>query len=96
MSPDKLCFAYQPDYALFDMNTMTATELVMPAPSATAASGLSAFSGLSGYMTLGLGAKARPVVIQINDEETLVVKDSKAVRLHRCILSSLSQTKASR
>ncbi|KIY68727.1 hypothetical protein CYLTODRAFT_436489 [Cylindrobasidium torrendii FP15055 ss-10] len=76
MSSDKLCFAYAPDYAIFDMNTLTATELVLPAPSTTATA-LGTLTGLTGYMTLGLGAKAKPVVIQLNDAETVVFKDNE-------------------
>lgn len=37
---------------------------------------MGAFSGLTGYMTLGLGAKAKPGLVRLNDTEALVVKDS--------------------
>ncbi|KAF9026027.1 hypothetical protein BDZ89DRAFT_1135054 [Hymenopellis radicata] len=74
MTPDRICFAYAPDFAIFDLNTMTATEVTLPLPTSTTAS---AFTGLTGYMTLGLGAKAKPSVVQINDQETLIVKDNE-------------------
>ena len=61
------------DYAIFSIPTMTATDITLPLPTATSAG---AFSGLAGYMTLGLGAKAKPGVIQISDSEVLISKDS--------------------
>ena len=46
--------------------------------------GMGALSGLGGYMTLGLGAKAKPNVANVNDNEALIAKDSKYtfVQLH--------------
>ncbi len=83
MTPDRICFAYAPDFAIFDLNTMTATEIMLPMPTSTTAS---AFTGLTGYMTLGLGAKAKPSVVQINDQETLIVKDSTSYAIRESSL----------
>ena len=44
--------------------------------------GMGALSGLGGYMTLGLGAKAKPNVVNVNDNEALVAKDSKYTLVH--------------
>ena len=38
--------------------------------------GMSALSGLGGYMTLGLGSKLRPCVTNVDDENVLIAKDS--------------------
>jgi Vam6/Vps39-like protein vacuolar protein sorting-associated protein 39 len=38
--------------------------------------GKGAFTGLGGYMTLGLGAKLRPCITHVGDDEALVAKDS--------------------
>lgn len=38
---------------------------------------MGAFTGISGYMSLGLGAKAKPCAVTINENETLIVKDSE-------------------
>ena len=68
-------------------------------PIATASStnsigmGMGALSGLGGYMTLGLGAKAKPNVINVNDDEALISKDSKwlDVVVHDNMLSTSRQ-----
>ena len=36
---------------------------------------MNAFTGLTGYMTLGLGAKAKPGVVQVGNSEFLISKD---------------------
>lgn len=51
-------------------------------PTATSGSaignmGMGALSGLGGYMTLGLGSKAKPCVVSIDEKEALVAKDSE-------------------
>lgn len=78
-----ICFGYSPtEYASFSLNTLATTELTAPVSPTTSGTGISnismgAFSGLSGYMTLGLGAKAKPCVVSVNESEALVAKDSK-------------------
>ena len=37
--------------------------------------GMSAFSGLGGYMTLGLGAKAKPNALRVTETEFLIAKE---------------------
>lgn len=61
------------EYAIFSIPTMTATDIVTPMPT-TASTGT--FGGLAGYMTLGLGAKAKPGVIQMSDSEVLIARES--------------------
>jgi hypothetical protein len=39
--------------------------------------GMNAFSGLGGYMTLGLGAKNKPTIIKTADGEFVILKDSE-------------------
>ncbi|KAK0495160.1 hypothetical protein EDD18DRAFT_1170925 [Armillaria luteobubalina] len=76
MTNECICFAYSPtEYAVFNMSSMTAVDVTMPITTSTTASGMGAFSGLTGYMTLGLGAKAKPSVAQIDEDNTLVFKD---------------------
>jgi hypothetical protein len=41
--------------------------------------GMGALTGLTGYMTLGLGAKPKPGVIRLNDDEALIIKDSESI-----------------
>lgn len=49
----------------------------MPLPVAAATGkSMGAFSGLTGYMSLGLGAKAKPTMAPVGEDEVLVVKDS--------------------
>ncbi|KAI9510073.1 hypothetical protein F5148DRAFT_1282272 [Russula earlei] len=41
--------------------------------------GMNAFSGLGGYMTLGLGSKLRPCVTDVGDAEVLIAKDNEGL-----------------
>lgn len=57
------------------------SELAIPISPTTSGTGISnmgmgALSGLGGYMTLGLGAKQKPCLVQISETEVLVAKDS--------------------
>lgn len=63
------------DYAVFSLDTMSATDIVIPAPTA-AVTGMCALSGLTGYMTLGLRSKPKPCVNAVNESELLITKDS--------------------
>lgn len=72
-----MCFAYTAtEYAVFSETNMTVMDVQIPAPVATTSTS-GTFGNLGGYMTLGLGAKAKPCLIRVNDSETLLVKDSK-------------------
>ena len=57
---------------------MTAADLTMPVnvPSSTStgAYGIGALSGLGGYMSLGLAAKAKPLAVTVGDE-VLIPRD---------------------
>lgn len=58
---------------------MSVTELALPAAPPSTNSGIGgALSGLGGYMTLGLGAKAKPAVYRVNEDgEFAILKDCK-------------------
>lgn len=74
MDNDLACFGYSAtEYAVFSLSRMTVTDVAMPVP-LSGPSG--AFTGLSGYMTLGLGAKSKPGAVRLNQDETLIIKDS--------------------
>ncbi|THV01026.1 hypothetical protein K435DRAFT_718392 [Dendrothele bispora CBS 962.96] len=75
------CFAYSAtEHAVFSLNSMSATDVTIPLPTTgPATTAASAFTGLAGYMTLGLGAKAKPAVARINETETLIVKDHEGI-----------------
>jgi len=45
------------EHAIFSLNTVTTADITLPV--ATTATGVGALGGLTGYMTLGLGAKAK-------------------------------------
>jgi hypothetical protein len=83
-----IAMAYtQTDHALIYMETMSTADIVLPTTATPGGAaigltgamgyGMNAFSGLGGYMTLGLGAKAKPTVLQIGEDEFLIPKDSK-------------------
>jgi hypothetical protein len=73
------CFAYSAvDHALFQLSTMTATDVVYLPPTITASStAKGALTGLSGYMSLGFGAKAKACAVAVGEREVLLVRDSK-------------------
>ncbi|KAG9004579.1 Vacuolar morphogenesis protein 6 [Tulasnella sp. JGI-2019a] len=67
------------DHVLLKLPMMSVTELALPAPPPLGTAGLSAMSkgalsGLSGYMTLGLGAKAKPAVFRVSDDGEFAVR----------------------
>ena len=45
--------------------------------------GMSAFSGLGGYMTLGLGAKAKPNALRVTETEFLIAKEREWLLVSR-------------
>ena len=78
MDQDTVCFGYtSTEYVIFSLQSLTTTEILTPAPATSTTAGMGALTGLTGYMTLGLGAKAKPGVVQIGESETLITKDSE-------------------
>lgn len=84
LNSEVVCLAYEADYVLFSLNSMSIIE-IYSAPTTTKSGagignvGMSAFTGLGGYMTLGLGSKLRPCLTNVGDENVLIVKDSMYV-----------------
>ena len=77
MNDDSIAFAYSnTEHAIFSLKTMTAVEITLPSTTTTTTA-MGAFSGLTGYMTLGLGAKAKPSLLTTKESEVLIVKDSE-------------------
>ena len=77
INDETIAFAYSlTEHAIFSLKSMTTADITLPA--ATTATGMGAFSGLTGYMTLGLGAKAKPSLLAIKESEVLIIKDSKS------------------
>ncbi|KAG2140140.1 hypothetical protein DEU56DRAFT_798886 [Suillus clintonianus] len=75
LDSDNVCFAYSPtEYALFSISKLTTLDVTTPIPANTS---MGAFSGLTGYMTLGLGARAKPGLVRLSDTEALIVKDNQ-------------------
>ena len=80
LNQDTACFAYSPtEYAIFSIPTMSAVEIVTPLPLTGSGTAMNALTGLTGYMTLGRGAKLKPTVVQVADSEVLLGKDSEYV-----------------
>ena len=78
---------------MFSMRTMTATDIVTPLPITGSGTAMNALTGLTGYMTLGLGAKAKPAVVKITDQEVLIAKDGERFTSHHfCLINPLSRT----
>lgn len=82
-TPHTITMAYPPpDNAVLSLTNMSLTEFVTPATTAVSTNpggmgmgmGMGALSGLGGYM--GLGAKAKQVVVKIEDGEVLIPKES--------------------
>jgi len=82
LDKDTACFAYSPtEYAIFSIPTMTAVDVVTPLPVTSSGTAMNALTGLTGYMTLGLGAKAKPGVVRVADFEFLIAKDGNLAPL---------------
>ena len=84
LNPDVVCLAYGADHILFSLDTMSTIEITSASTAIKPATsignvGKGAFTGLGGYMTLGLGAKLRPCITSVGDDEALVVKDSTCI-----------------
>ncbi|KAF5342379.1 hypothetical protein D9611_001421 [Ephemerocybe angulata] len=80
LNPDSACFAYSPtEYAIFNLSTMTAVDIVTPLPTTTSVGvgAMGALSGLTGYMTLGLAAKPKPIAVKTAESEVLITKDTE-------------------
>ena len=81
MNDNTIAFAYSlTEHATFSLKTLTPVEITLPTTTTTT-TGMGAFSGLTGYMTLGLGAKAKPSLLTIKESEVLVAKDSKSAEV---------------
>lgn len=64
---------------MLSLEKMELFDVELPTTNPTTNLGMSAFSGLGGYMTLGLGAKERkPASVGLERDEALVPKESKA------------------
>jgi hypothetical protein len=86
---DTACFAYSPtEYAIFSIPTMSAVEIVTPLPLSGPGTAMNALTGLTGYMTLGRGAKAKPTVVQVAGSEILLGKDGEHVFLCLSVIVS--------
>ncbi|KAG8213472.1 hypothetical protein J3R82DRAFT_12007 [Butyriboletus roseoflavus] len=78
-----ICFAYSPtEYAIFSLENLAVVDVTMPAlvPTAPSSSGLGmgTFSGLSSYMSLGLGGKtAKPGLARVGEGEVVVVRENQ-------------------
>ncbi|KAJ7760728.1 hypothetical protein DFH07DRAFT_430267 [Mycena maculata] len=80
LDKDTICFAYSPtEHAIFSIPTMSVTDVSVPLPGTTGGTAMGAFTGLGGYMTLGLGAKPKPAALQISESETLILKDNEGI-----------------
>ena len=68
------------DYVIYPVKSRSTIEVVTPAHAATSSSsmggmGMGALSGLGGY--IGLGAKAKPCALRINEKECFISRESK-------------------
>lgn len=66
---------------------MTAVDISTPLPITSSGTAMNALTGLTGYMTLGLGAKAKPATLSVKDGEALISKDG--------VFSTMNQTSTS-
>ncbi|TFK87975.1 hypothetical protein K466DRAFT_662647 [Polyporus arcularius HHB13444] len=85
---ETLCWGHTPtDYCLTSVKTSITVDVTTPIPTTSSTNsismGMGALSGLGGYMTLGLGAKTRPNVINVNEDEALIAKDNNGFLVGR-------------
>ena len=83
INSEVVCWGHTPtDYVVTSLKTSSTVDVSTPIPTATTSGSIGsmsmgALSGLGGYMTLGLGAKAKPCVATLNESEALIAKDSE-------------------
>ncbi|KAJ3995861.1 hypothetical protein F5050DRAFT_1764139 [Lentinula boryana] len=93
MDNDLACFAYSAtEYAVFSLSKMIVTEVTMSLPAPATSSTMGALTGFSGYMTLGLGAKSKPGVVKLNEEEALIIKDNEGIIIGKDAKTSRPET----
>ncbi|CDO70890.1 hypothetical protein BN946_scf184804.g22 [Trametes cinnabarina] len=86
---ETICWGHTPtDYAVTSLTNSTTVDVTTPVPTATSSGsvgtmGMGALSGLGSYMTLGLGAKAKPCVVSLNENEALIAKDNNGFIIGR-------------
>ncbi|KAL1749654.1 hypothetical protein FB107DRAFT_252671, partial [Schizophyllum commune] len=80
LNPNAVCFGYSPtEYATFSIPTMSVTDISTPPPPQPSTTTVGAFTGLSGYMALALGARQKPEVLQVAENEGLITKDTEGI-----------------
>ncbi|KAH9481762.1 Vacuolar morphogenesis protein 6 [Psilocybe cubensis] len=80
LDKDTACFAYSPtEFAMFSIPNMTAVDITTPLPIASSGTAMNALTGLTGYMTLGLGAKAKPALASTRPSEVVIAKDGQGI-----------------
>ncbi|KAI0324590.1 hypothetical protein GY45DRAFT_1331365 [Cubamyces sp. BRFM 1775] len=82
VNSEVVCWGHTPtDYVVTSLKTSSTVDVSTPIPTAVSGGSIGsmsmgALSGLGGYMTLGLGAKAKPCVASLNENEALIAKDN--------------------
>ncbi|KIJ52420.1 hypothetical protein M422DRAFT_26032 [Sphaerobolus stellatus SS14] len=83
-----VCLAYTAnEQVLLSLDTMKVSEASLPNTNTASVGGIgmtmgmgAAFSGLGGYMTLGLGGKEKkPAIVKVDDDEVLIPKDNSGI-----------------
>lgn len=96
VNSDQISLGYSPtDYVLYSLKSRTTTEIATPVQAATASSsiggmGMTALTGLGGY--IGLGAKAKPSALKISDNECFIAKENNGVFVGKDGLPSRTST----
>ena len=81
LNGDTICMGYTPtDYVIYSIKQRSTVDVVTPIHAATSSAslggmGMGALSGLGGY--IGLGAKAKPCALRIDDKEGFIARESK-------------------
>ncbi|KLO10830.1 hypothetical protein SCHPADRAFT_906559 [Schizopora paradoxa] len=83
--PSVLCLAYSAtEHVMFFLETMSTAELTLPVGNVPTSSsigiGMNALTGLGGFVTLGMAAKAKPLITTVGDE-VLIPKDNSGLLL---------------
>jgi hypothetical protein len=85
LNANNICMGYTPtDYVVYSLKKRSTVDIVTPihAPASSGSlggMGIGALSGLGGY--IGLGAKAKPCALRIDDKEGFIVRESKYINL---------------
>jgi Vam6/Vps39-like protein vacuolar protein sorting-associated protein 39 len=82
--PNAACLAYPAnDYGILNILSMSATDIMFPAPTTTSVVAMGGRGMGMGALTGLFSAKVKPTAVSVNDREVLIIREGQLVRRSR-------------